>query len=98
MYMIWSPYVRMLFVDFSSAFNTTIPSRLVTDSGLSKPICLWIKDFLSNRQTVRPGPHLSTPHHTQHRLPHRAVCGAPLLYTLYIHDCAPSHSTNTIVF
>lgn len=45
-------YVRMLFVDYSSAFNTIIPSRLVCKLhhlGLSNHLCLWIKDFLSNR-------------------------------------------------
>ncbi|KAI4905163.1 hypothetical protein NFI96_024919 [Prochilodus magdalenae] len=46
-------YVRMLFVDFSSAFNTVIPHRLV--SKLTDPgPCLWIKDFLTDcTQPVR---------------------------------------------
>lgn len=90
-------YVRMLFIDFSSAFNTIIPSRLVTklmDLGLSQPICLWIKDFLSNRpQTVGLGHHLSTPITLSTGSPQGCVL-SPLLYT---HDCAPAHSTNTIV-
>lgn len=40
-------YVWLLFVDFGSAFNTIIPSRLVTkllDLGLSYSTCLWIKE------------------------------------------------------
>ncbi len=45
-------YVRMLFVDFSSAFNTVIPSRLTTklrDMGINSSLCNWIMDFLTNR-------------------------------------------------
>ena len=54
----------MLFIDFSSAFNTIIPDILVsklTALGLSPSICTRIKNFLSNRpQTVKLGPHLSS--------------------------------------
>lgn len=56
--------VRMLFTDYSSAFNTIIPGILIrklSDLGLSSHICSWVKDFLSNRlQTVRLGSHLSS--------------------------------------
>lgn len=48
-----SIHVRMLFVDFSSVFNTIIPD-ILTDKllhlGLSTSICTWIKDFLINRR------------------------------------------------
>src|SRR4029434_7559031 len=57
-------YARLLFIDFSSAFNTIIPSRLVTklmDLGLSQQICYWIRNFLTDRsQRVRVGSHLSS--------------------------------------
>lgn len=42
-------YVRMLFIDYSSAFNTIIPTKLVTklkDLGLNSHLCNWILDFL----------------------------------------------------
>ncbi|KAI4882981.1 hypothetical protein NFI96_015780 [Prochilodus magdalenae] len=50
-------YVRMLFVDFTSAFNTMIPQTL-TDKlfslGLPSSLCNWVLDFLTNRpQSVR---------------------------------------------
>ncbi|KAI3359191.1 hypothetical protein L3Q82_002720 [Scortum barcoo] len=54
-------YVRMLFIDYSSAFNNTIvPSKLVTklrDLGLnSAALCDWILNFLTGRpQAVRMG-------------------------------------------
>lgn len=38
-------------VDFSSAFNTVVPRRMVTkllDLGVSDYIYIWIKDFLTN--------------------------------------------------
>ena len=42
-------YARMLFVDFSSAFNTVIPSKLITkleDLGISAPLCNLITGSL----------------------------------------------------
>lgn len=44
-------YVRMLFVDYSSAFHTTVLSRFVSklwNLDLSHCLCNWTKDFLSN--------------------------------------------------
>ncbi|KAI3375925.1 hypothetical protein L3Q82_016344, partial [Scortum barcoo] len=52
-------YVRMLFIDYSSAFNTIVPSKLVTklrDLGLNSALCDWILNFLMGRpQAVRMG-------------------------------------------
>ena len=42
-------YVRKLFIDYSSAFNTIIPSKLITKLrilGLNTSLCNWILDFL----------------------------------------------------
>eukprot|EP00061_Rhincodon_typus_P008562 g31276.t1 len=50
-------YIRLLFIDYSSAFNTIIPSRLISklqDLGLSSALCNWIISFLTHRpQSVR---------------------------------------------
>jgi len=43
-------YVRLLFLDFSSAFNTIIPQKLVsklTGLGTSSSLCNWALDFLT---------------------------------------------------
>lgn len=52
-------YVKMLFVGFSSAFNTIVPHKLVNNLhilGLETPQCSWFMDFLTNkRQSVRIG-------------------------------------------
>ncbi|XP_078140677.1 NACHT, LRR and PYD domains-containing protein 3-like [Centroberyx gerrardi] len=59
-------YVRMLFIDYSSTFNTIISSILVTklvDLGLDTSICSWIFDFLTGRpQVVRIGSHTDPQH------------------------------------
>ncbi|KAI4875469.1 hypothetical protein NFI96_005346 [Prochilodus magdalenae] len=47
-------YVRMLFIDYSSAFNTIILAKLIpklTDSGLNSHLCSWVLDFLTARHT-----------------------------------------------
>ena len=49
----------MLFLDFSSAFNTIIPQQLadkLVPLGLGTPLCNWLLDFLTDRpQSVRVG-------------------------------------------
>ncbi|KAK3535967.1 hypothetical protein QTP70_022858 [Hemibagrus guttatus] len=43
-------YVQMLFIDFSSAFNTIIPQHLIEKLrllGLNTSLCNWILDFLT---------------------------------------------------
>ncbi len=45
-------YVRMLLIDFSSAFNTIIPQQLINKLsllGLNNSLCNWILDFLTGR-------------------------------------------------
>ena len=59
-----SSYVRVRFGDFSSAFITVLPERLVfklSDQGLPLNTCIWIKVFPSDRlQRVWVGSHTST--------------------------------------
>ena len=46
-------YTRILFVDFSSAFNTIIPAVLqdkLTQLNVPDSICRWITDFPSDRK------------------------------------------------
>ena len=56
-------YVRMLFIDYSSAFNTIVPSKRITKLrtlGLNTSLCNWILDFLTGRpQVVRVGNNTS---------------------------------------
>ncbi len=46
-------YVRILFVEFSSTFNTIIPNRLLlklTQLSVPTSVCQWINSFLTDRQ------------------------------------------------
>ena len=48
-------YVRMLCIDYSSAFNTILPSKLINKLrtlGLNTSRCNWILDFLMSRPQV----------------------------------------------
>ncbi len=92
-------YARMLFLYFSSAFNTIIPDILVNKLsalGFHPVTCSWIKDFLTNRpQSVKLGPHLSSTRTLSTGSPQGCVL-SPLLFTLYTADCRPVHANNTI--
>ncbi len=93
-------YVRMLFVDYSSAFNTIVPATLVAKLqtlGLNRSLCNWILDFLTGRsQVVRMGNNTSSPLILNTGAPQGCVL-SPLLYSLYTHDCTATHSSNVIV-
>jgi hypothetical protein len=42
-------YVRMLFIDYSSAFIIIVPTKLITNLSILGPntsLCNWILDFL----------------------------------------------------
>ncbi len=89
-------YVRMLFVDYSSAFNTIVPATLVVKFqtlGLNRSLCSWILDFLTGRsQVVRMGNNTSSPLNLNTGAPQGCI-----LYHLYTHDCTATHSSNVIV-
>ena len=95
-----SSYVRALFVDYSSAFNTILPDRLHTkllQLHVPSPICEWITDFLTNRkQQVRAGSHLSAPLIINTGAPQGCVL-SPYLFSLYTNDCLSSHSSIKLV-
>ena len=76
-------YVRMLFIDYSSAFNTMLPSNRVTKLmalGLNSSLCNWVLDFLTGRpQVVRVGNNTSVTLNTfSTQGPPRGVCYAQL--------------------
>lgn len=50
-----APYERILFIYYSSALNTIVPSKLVTQLrtlGLNTFLCNLILDFLTSRSQV----------------------------------------------
>ncbi len=76
-------YVRILFVDFSSDFNTIIPDTLqnkLTQLSVPTSICQWINSFLTDRHTISTA------------APQGCVL-SPLLFSLYTNDCTSPHKT-----
>jgi gmma-aminobutyric acid receptor subunit gamma/cGMP-dependent protein kinase 2 len=93
-------YVRMLFIDYSSAFNTIVPAKLITKLrflGLNTSLCNWILDFLTGRpQVVRVGNNTSTTLILNTGAPQGCML-SPLLYSLFTHDYVAKHDSNTII-
>ncbi len=79
-------YARLLFIDYSSAFNTIVPIKLVvklTDLSLNSSLCDWIQDFLTGRpQVVKVGQFTSNSITLNVGAPQGCVL-SPLLYSLY---------------
>ncbi len=93
-------FARLLFIDYSSAFNTIVPIKLaskLTDLGLNSSLCDWIQDFLTGRpQVVKVGQFTSNSITLNVGAPQGCVL-SPLLYSLYTHDCVSSHSSASII-
>jgi hypothetical protein len=78
-------YVRMLLIDYSSAFNTIVPRKLITKLrtlGLNTSLCHWILELLTGRpQVVSVGNNTSATLILNTGAPQRCVL-SPLLFSL----------------
>ena len=88
-----SYFVKILFIDFSSAFNT-IQVHIMLDClinlKVNPNIILWIYHFLSHRQQyVKFNNTLSDTVYTETGAPQGCVL-SPLLFTLYTNSCRSS--------
>ena len=83
-------FVKILYVDFSSAFNTIQPHIMMQKlcmMNVNSRLILWIKDFLTERpQYVKFSGHASDCRYTYTGAPQGCVL-SPLLFTLYTSDC-----------
>ncbi len=86
--------MRILFVDFSSAFNNIILDTLqnkLTQLSVPTSVCQWITRFLTDRQqVVRLGKFLSSTRTISTGAPQGCVF-SPLLFSLYTNDCTPKY-------
>ncbi|KAK6312807.1 hypothetical protein J4Q44_G00161540, partial [Coregonus suidteri] len=93
-------YVRMLFIDYSSAFKNIVPTKLITKLrtlGLNTSLCNLILDFLTGRpQVIRVGNNTSATLILNTGAPQGCML-SPLLYSLFTHDCVAKHDSNTII-
>ncbi len=92
-------YVRMLFIDFSSAFNTIIPQQLINKLnllGLNNSLCNWILDFLTEdlSQSMSATTPRALPHWAQ--VPHWAVCSAHCSPCCWPMTALPSSAPTTL--
>ena len=89
-------YVRILFADFSSAYNTIKPYHLakkLVRLNISPKLVIWIINFLSHRkQFVRFKGVLSGERSISTGVPQGCVLSS-LLFTLYTNDCTGTENT-----
>ncbi len=93
-------YGRLLFIDYSSAFNTIVPINLafkLTDLGLKSSLYNWIQDFLTGRPQVVKVCQFTSNSITLNVGASQGCILSPLLYSLYTHDCMSSHSSTSII-
>jgi hypothetical protein len=86
-------YVRMLIINYSSAFNTIVHTKLITKLrtlGLNTSLCNWILDFLTGHpQEIRVGNTTSAMLILNTGAPLGCVL-SPLLYLLFTHEWLPN--------
>ncbi len=83
-------YGRILFEDFSSAFNTIIPDTFqnkLTQLSVPTSICQWITGFMTDRQQLVRQGEFSSNTHTISTGALRGCVLSPLLFSLYRNDC-----------
>ena len=99
-------FARILYVDFSSAFNTVQPHLMahkLIKFGVDSRLVLWVIDFLVNRvQFVRchnsltGQPVMSSPCITHTGTPQGTVV-SPVLFTMYTDDCRCESAASHLV-
>ena len=93
-------YLRMLLIDYLSAFNTVVPSKLINKLrtlGLNTSLCNWILDFLKGRpQVIKVGNSTSATLILNTGAPQGCML-SPLPYSLFTNDCMARHNSNTII-
>ncbi|KAM8887795.1 uncharacterized protein ACB058_011331 [Synchiropus picturatus] len=93
-------YARILFVDFSSAFNTILPALLgdrLRQLDVPDSLCRWITDFLTSRsQRVRLGSTVSDTRTLNIGSPQGCVL-SPWLFSLYTNCCTSSHESVKLI-
>ena len=89
-------YVKILYIDFSSAFNTIQPHLMMqklVNMNVNAKLILWVNEFLTNRpQYVKLMNTMSDTIVTNTGAPQGCVL-SPILFTLYTSDCKCTNKT-----
>ncbi len=92
--------MRILFVDFSSAFNTIIMDTLqnkLTQLSVPTSVCQWITSFLTDgQQLVRLGKFSSSTRTISTGAPQGCIL-SPLLFSLYMNDCTSKDPSDKLL-
>ena len=95
-----STYARILFVDFSLAFNTIIPVKLfdkLVSLNVHPAICHWTLNFLLHRpQSVKVNDSLSKLVILNTGTPQGCVL-SPFLFTLFTNNCVSGNQSVCVV-
>ena len=93
-------YARILFIDYSSAFNTIQRHQMIKkliSFKLPSPLIYWTHSFLSERpQRVKAGKVLSPVLLTNTGAP-QGCCASPMLYSLYTNDLRSDNDNDMLV-
>ena len=93
-------YARLLFIDFSSAFNTIQPHimvRKLLDIDVNVHIVAWVLDFLTNRaQYVKVNHTHSDPLTLNTGAPQGCVL-SPTLYTIYTNEYRSNNANTRLI-
>ena len=90
--------MRMLFIDYSSVFNTIVPSKLIIkleNLGLDPDLCNW-DNLTGCLHVMRVGNNISTPLILNTGAPQGCVL-SPFLYSVFTHDCVAMYASNLII-
>jgi gmma-aminobutyric acid receptor subunit gamma len=89
-----------LFIDYSLALNTIVPSKLIIKLGalgLNPALCNWVLNFLTTcPQVVKEGNNTSTSQILNTGAPQGCMLSL-LLYSLFTYDCMATHAFNSII-
>ena len=90
----------MLFIDYRSAFNNIVPSKLTIKLealGLNPALCNWVLHFLTGcPQVVKVGNNTATSLILNTGDPQGCVLSS-LLYSLFTHDWVAMHASNSVM-
>ncbi len=70
-------YVRILFVDFSSAFNTIILQNKLIQLSIPTSICQWINSFLTDKQQLDEAGNILIQHPYNQHWSSSGLCSLP---------------------